>query len=1626
MLKRQYIFFFKFFFVIEILFKFHELLIMEENNLYSKTIDAVEIFSNSNLLLETNTQIQFNTPQLLINFIPFDEFIKKIVFQTDITQLTRDTANIQDNGNPAARDLTEAYNNNATLTVDNVYCSNISANNSKVDIDGTSKYHCVTLSTSNNLILRNTSDYNNIEYNSNNNLSSLSNYIYHILNNTTFTQDDLTANTNNLANARDISSFGTYFTNKIITSNVYTSSVGDSTGKESILGISSDSAVNLHIYQDAGASLDADGLRNIASNIILSDDSTSSNLKDYIYSFLDETVVYQLEMSGTGNPGVNITLDNITFTRTITGTPPFITDPFTYNIVFKIYEYDASETPTQPGPNVVNPSSPNTEPTLDDKVANVAISSTETKTFTGLTAGTFYSIYADITNNVTNTTVNNIGVAYEIPTIMPQTIQSIILTRDNRIEIIFTRHPMTQSIDGLITTFSIKEDSTSFIDTNLRQDFETFLPTEYTYVFNASSLTRDFFNTTSYTFTLRNNLRMEKEGSINIALDTITTTIDGATTSQTNLIRAPTKPGRPSMVYIDGPNNGRLSWSASGTQVTNSVQLTYINYEIHFNSAPLTTTTHTSISTNINLGTYYVKAKNYYEQFTDSDHYTIYQPIITITQELTFSSPLEFYVNFAYSDTNGFSFASSGISGTIDQGGSFIVTDYINNKVKFSLPDSLNGSLTISYTISITDDLNITNSIDGSIIKNIVFFPPSDIIVNVDSTKIARIQLPTPTSSVYTYRWSSVVLTESETSVNGFVNSGIYTSNETTQSVTLIPVSALYKCTIEETNEEGFVKEYIKQVNITRPSVISNVSEEDKSHLWIQIHWRGARWGDYGLGSHGTPLDTITTLRIYYFKGSSIPATLEDYTGSIDFTTGDDGSRHTLTSGFGTKKIENLDISSDYVITLAKVYNFYGVVISTPLTSSTSTSTKPQSATIFNISNSSASSSVLEVVWNSFGNHGVPIAADALFTAYIVYSSTYSDINNIVNEPDPKSTFADYQSYFSGVSSQEISSSEQADNKSMTLTGLNRNTRYYVKIIKLYTAFDYGMYVSDFVSQQTTNILDSVIILTDTNHATYGEAESSEYSSGNTYILKWVYPTDETLDISSTRNNPLSTFSLYRDNVLIDSNMTYRSTIINEAYRVIYYEFNTPLDSRDSVEYKIKRTNTYLVGLVFDTVDSNSIKINHKDEEPTAPYFYNNDPHSITEHLINNNVRNSTIYTYNWWDTMKGNYTYKWNTGNNSSISDRYNISYKIEVDSGSGYVLLNPHSITVVGSVVTVTIHHDIPSDAGQSITYDIKIIKQMSIKHGHVRRGLSSSYSLDYTDSNYQITITRYDEGPTVSDYANVTTNSTSESIEFTWYKNNTSETTFKVFMIDLYNVYDQGYVRNIDILIQNLVIEYDLSGANAGADAGDGGYKKTINGLRSGWDYLFMISRSSKWFIRRTLGTQTTVRNGITVSNPTLLPNGFADIDYIRYINSESSYSIQQQYNLEYSLGYDYRVTKAPSVHTFNGILANNYEEKKRMISCMGKLPVYENESFHREMLFNNDSTDPTNVYSHGFLDDYSFPRYFFTGSETHQYQPFTLNGWPNTSISSQEIAGIIDAFGSEDSTIIIPGVGVQYPD
>tara|TARA_Y100000389_G_scaffold113580_2_gene110692 strand:- start:1900 stop:5196 length:3297 start_codon:yes stop_codon:yes gene_type:complete len=578
------------------------------NTLVSKTIDAVEIFSNSNLIIETNTQIKFNTPKLLINFIPFDQFIRNIVYNIAFTtMLNRDSANEISNDNSSPIDLTDAYNNDATFTLDTVRCSSISANDSKVDISDESKYHCITLSTSNNLILNNKSDHNNIEYNRTSVQSSLSNYIYHILNNTTFTENDLNPNVFNTTGAID--NFGTYFTNKIITSNVTTSNVCDGSGTiEPILDISSYSAVNLHIYQDGGAT-DTEALRSIASNIILGDNET--NLKDYIYLFLDEAVIYTLTMSGTGYPGVNITLNNIVFQRN--GTVPFTLEPFTYDIVFKIYEYDSGETATNPvGVGPVHPGVGEDFPYLNNVVPSSSpINLVTPLTFTNLTAGTFYSIYADITNNVTNTAVNDIRVASNIPTITPQTIESIILTQENQITIVFLPHDIGQSIT-LTTNFSIIESGTSSHAGT--QNFSSYPPNPDRYTYNFDTGNSVSFPSI-YEITLKNDLDMQKIGKIHInGFTDIRSEIDGIITPQTNNIAAPTQPGTPT-VQISG-TTFTLNWPASSTQ-TNSVTLSYIVYNIYYNSTLYVSSTSNTIVIPVgNLAPYHVVAINSYGQMS--------------------------------------------------------------------------------------------------------------------------------------------------------------------------------------------------------------------------------------------------------------------------------------------------------------------------------------------------------------------------------------------------------------------------------------------------------------------------------------------------------------------------------------------------------------------------------------------------------------------------------------------------------------------------------------------------------------------------------------------------------------------------------------------------------------------------------------------------------------------------------------------------------------------------------------------------------------------------------------------------------------------------------------------------
>jgi hypothetical protein len=187
---------------------------MIESYLVAKSVDAFLISSPSELKLETNRQIQLNTPNLLINGIPINNFIKNAFDnETDyllnpryLHELNTTLKNITSEELNNSYNMTEMYNSAPESNVyysSNIYTSNITSDFSHVrnDIDqinlfdqtidtdslenvmshSNCYYHGITLSAQ-KIYFQNTTDIENIEFNiSDDNKSVLRTYISNII-----------------------------------------------------------------------------------------------------------------------------------------------------------------------------------------------------------------------------------------------------------------------------------------------------------------------------------------------------------------------------------------------------------------------------------------------------------------------------------------------------------------------------------------------------------------------------------------------------------------------------------------------------------------------------------------------------------------------------------------------------------------------------------------------------------------------------------------------------------------------------------------------------------------------------------------------------------------------------------------------------------------------------------------------------------------------------------------------------------------------------------------------------------------------------------------------------------------------------------------------------------------------------------------------------------------------------------------------------------------------------------------------------------------------------------------------------------------------------------------------------
>ena len=350
---------------------------MNEAILTTNTVCASNIVSNSDLTLFSHHQIVFDTPNLLIRGTRLDKHIKNVVFGCNLTDsYFQYETPCYDISTLNKVDLL----NCGTLELNSLDASLVTSKNSYLVKNGQPMEHYVNLAVDYDCTINIvTKDSSNVLLNQ----TFLSDYVYNILNTPSTRNDgsliiDATIVSNQDSSGRfDVTTFGEYFVNTIITSNVATSNIYmvDSTSGElfePILTFQSDSAVNLNSY-----------------NITL---NSHVSLDDYIKQFLDETGLFTIDATPIDAGQTTMQFNVTSFLNSRYG------NMFAYNVVFELYTVGANGALTSTGQT--------------QQLNNIRQNSFPVGpyTFSGINSSTEYRILATVVNQQTQTSVTGINV----------------------------------------------------------------------------------------------------------------------------------------------------------------------------------------------------------------------------------------------------------------------------------------------------------------------------------------------------------------------------------------------------------------------------------------------------------------------------------------------------------------------------------------------------------------------------------------------------------------------------------------------------------------------------------------------------------------------------------------------------------------------------------------------------------------------------------------------------------------------------------------------------------------------------------------------------------------------------------------------------------------------------------------------------------------------------------------------------------------------------------------------------------------------------------------------------------------------------------------------------------------
>lgn len=390
---------------------------MSQNILTTNTVCVETIHSDSDLEIYSNRKIHFDSPNMLVRELHFNKHIDNVVFGT--TPPLTDTSHEYKEDSISQNEIDISQMGEYALEM--VDCIEVSSSQSFQDVSTVNKEHYVNLSASSNLLIRSENIFVESE--------SFDDYVYRLVNNKSDpNQNPETTPVISIVSADrfNVTNFGTYFTkkincNKISTENIYIDSSGSN--EEPILNINSRSAVNLQ-----------------SLNILIDDSNTGSNvdLDTYLKSRLDESGMFTITIIPESGVDIGFTYDQSSVGNGFSNDYNSVT-AFNYIINFKIVP--TGQTPTDgASTNVLDEV---ITPAASDSQASITYGSTPLTTYslTNLNAGEFYDIYADVTNNFTNTTVYNVLTnGSNIPTIEHVVINSITVVDEKQIEIRFIPH----------------------------------------------------------------------------------------------------------------------------------------------------------------------------------------------------------------------------------------------------------------------------------------------------------------------------------------------------------------------------------------------------------------------------------------------------------------------------------------------------------------------------------------------------------------------------------------------------------------------------------------------------------------------------------------------------------------------------------------------------------------------------------------------------------------------------------------------------------------------------------------------------------------------------------------------------------------------------------------------------------------------------------------------------------------------------------------------------------------------------------------------------------------------------------------------------------------------------------